>query len=137
MKKMVFIFWMALALQTTVTAQENASAKEAYNFNSLIGSWRTSKGIGFDVVDSNTIYIVHGTHRKLAHTSKADFSKNPVWFDLSIRAKDQTNTLKSLLLFVSDNMLQWQVFDTEIKPASYNTGRSDMLYLKRVEQLQN
>lgn len=126
---MAFLLFL-LSLQLSSSAQK-------YGFENLVGSWRNSYGAGLDVVDSNTIYIVHGGQRKLANTGKTDFTKNPVWLHLSVKSSTQVITLKSLLRFVTDNTLQWQVFDSETKPAGFLYDRSDMLFLKRVEQLNN
>lgn len=129
MKKMIIILMLFVSVHAALQAQK-------YDFDNLAGSWRNSKGVGLDVVDSNTVYIVYGEKRTLANTSKTDFSQNPVWLDLSVKNEKQVVTLKSLLRFVNDHTLQWQLFDAETKPANYNGGR-DMLYLKKVEQLTN
>lgn len=110
---------------------------DKYDFKNLVGKWRTSSGAGLDVVDSNTIYIVHGDQRKLANISLADFSRNPASLNLNVKEPAKAVTLKSLLLFVNDITLQWQVFDTEVKPASFGNTRSDMLFLKKIEELNN
>lgn len=137
MKKMMVVLALFLSLQLSSTAQVPASLQK-YSFTNLVGSWRTSKGTGLDVVDSNTIYVVNGAHRKLVTSTTADFSKNPAWFNLSVKDDGKVVTLKSLLMFVNEDMLQWQVFDTETKPAAYNEARrGDMLFLKRVKQLEN
>lgn len=115
----------------------NANAQKKYNFDNLKGNWRNSEGAGLDIVDSNTIYIVYGEQRKLANRSKADFSKSPVWLDLAVRDSSRTVTLKSLLFFVNDDLIQWQVFDKETRPAYFSTDKGDMLFLRRVEKMMN
>src|ERR1700712_3083264 len=130
MKQMLFILFLSLSLQLISSAQK-------YTFENLVGSWRNANGAGLDVVDSNTIYIVHGGQRKLASASLSDFNKNPVWFNLSVKDSSRRITLKSLLLFVNETMLQWQVFDMDTKPASFRYDKGDMLFLKKVEELTN
>ena len=131
MKALLVALVLFFAVATEAEAQKN------YSFENLKGSWRNKSGAGFDIVDSNTIYIVYGEHRKLVTRSRADFSKSPVSLDLSIKDSSQETTLKSLLLFVNEDLLQWQVFDSETKPASYSNRRGDMLFLKRVPQMIN
>ena len=114
-----------------------ADAQKKYSFENLKGSWRNRNGAGLDIVDSNTIYIVYGTQKKLVTQSRADFSKTPVWLDLAVKDSGKLTTLKSLLLFVNDDLLQWQVFDSETRPAYFNADRGDMLFLKRVEEMIN
>lgn len=114
-----------------------ANAQKKYSFENLKGSWRNSSGAGLDIVDSSTIYIVYGSQKKLVTRSKADFSKSPVWLDLAVKDSSHVVTLKSLLLFVNEDLLQWQVFDSETRPAYFSTDRGDMLFLKRVSEMTN
>jgi hypothetical protein len=130
MKKMI----VALSLLVSLTV---FSQTKQYGFKNLVGTWRNSNGTGLDVVDSNTIYIVNGSQRKLASASLSNFSKNPVSLNLSVKDSSRAVTLKSLLLFVNDNMLQWQVFDAGTKPVSFRYDRGDMLFLKKIEELNN
>ena len=126
-----------VALVLFLTMNEAVQAQKKYSFENLKGSWRNKSGAGLDIVDSNTIYIVYGTQKKLVSNSRADFSKSPVWFDLAVKDSSNVTTLKSLLLFVSEDLLQWQVFDSETRPAYFSTERGDMLFLKRVSQMIN
>jgi hypothetical protein len=131
MKKVI----VALALFLSMNVVVNAQTK--YNFDNLKGSWRNSNGAGLDIVDSNTIYIVYGTQKKLVTNCKADFSKSPVWLDMAVKDDKKVTTLKSLLLFVNDDLIQWQVFDSETRPAYFSMDKGDMLFLKRVEEMMN
>ena len=131
MKKVI----IALALFISMIGV--ADAQKKYSFQNLKGSWRNRNGAGLDIVDSNTIYIVYGTQKKLVTQSRADFSKTPVWLDLAVKDSGKVTTLKSLLLFVNDDLLQWQVFDSETRPAYFNANSGDMLFLKRVEEMMN
>ena len=102
-----------------------------------MGTWRNSTGVGMDVVDSNTVYIVHGNQRKLASASLTGVGRNPLSFNVSIKDSSKIVVLKGLLLFVNDNTLQWQVFDSDTKPVSFRYERGDMLFLKRIDKLYN
>lgn len=128
MKKVI----VALVLFLTIGVVANAQKK--YDFESLKGSWRNSSGAGLDIVDSNTIYIVYGTQKKQVTRSRADFSKSPAWFDLAVKDSSHVVTLKSLLLFVNEDLIQWQVFDSETRPAYFSMSKGDMLFLKRVQE---
>ena len=128
MKKVI----VAVVLFLTLGVVANAQKK--YDFESLKGSWRNSNGAGLDIVDSNTIYIVYGTQKKQVSRSRADFSKSPVWLDLAVKDSNHVVTLKSLLLFVNEDLIQWQVFDSETRPAYFSTSRGDMLFLKRMKE---
>lgn len=126
-----------LAVVFFVTMTLTVEAQKKYSFDNLKGSWRNSKGAGLDIVDSNTIYIVYGTQKKLVNQCRTDFSKSPVWLDLAVKENNHLITLKSLLLFVNEDLIQWQVFDSETRPAYFSTDRGDMLFLKRVSELIN
>ena len=130
MKKMIVVFSLFLSVAAF-------SQQEKYSFKNLVGTWRTSSGVGLDVVDSNTVYIVHGDQRKLASASLAGAGRNPLSFNVSIKDSSKIVVLKGLLLFVNDNTLQWQVFDSDTKPVSFRYERGDMLFLRRIDKLYN
>jgi hypothetical protein len=131
MKKVI----VALVLFLTTGVITNAQSK--YNFDNLKGSWRNSQGAGLDIVDSNTIYIVYGANKKQVSNSRVDFTKSPAWFDIAVKDSTNITKLKSLLLFVNEDLLQWQVFDSETRPAYFSTSKGDMLFLKRVKEMIN
>jgi hypothetical protein len=126
-----------VALVLFLTMNEIVQAQKKYNFENLKGSWRNKNGAGLDIVDSNTIYVVYGEQRKLVTNSRTDFSKSPVWFDLSVKDSTQITKLKSLLVFVSEDLIQWQVFESETRPANFSMERGDMLFLKRMSEMIN
>lgn len=131
MKKVIVALALFLSMNLVADAQKK------YNFDNLKGSWRNSSGAGLDIVDSNTIYIVYGTQKKLVTRSRADFSKSPVWLDLAVKDESKVTTLKSLLLFVNEDLIQWQVFDSDTRPAYFSMDKGDMLFLKRVSEMMN
>ena len=137
MKKVILTLVLFLSMMVVVNAQNVVNAQAKYSFENLKGSWRNSSGAGLDIVDSNTIYIVHGEQKKLIDRCKVDFTKSPAWLDIAIRDNNRVVTLKSLLLFVDENLIQWQVFDSETRPAYFNSDKGDMLFLKRVTELIN
>ena len=130
MKQMIVV--LSLFVSVTVFSQS-----EKYSFENLVGSWRNSSGVGLDVVDSNTVFIVRGDHRIQASALLSDFKRNPAYLNLSIKDSMKTVVLKSLVLFVNDNTLQWQVFDSQTRPVSFRYDKGDMLFLKRIDKLYN
>lgn len=131
MKKMMTVLSLFAALNGW------AQTKEEHSMSDLMGTWRNGSGAGLDIVDSNTVYIVCGGQRKKAFATVSDIRKNPVNFNLTVRDSSKVVTLKGLLLIVNDDMLQWQVFDSDTKPASFSYNRGDMLFLKRIDKLIN
>lgn len=141
MKKMMVVlsFFVSVGgFAQSEEAEAQTASKEEHSFQDLVGSWRTKRGAGLDIVDSNTVYIVRGGMRKLAIATLSDVNKAPVTFNLTVRDSAKIVTLKGLLMLVGDNMMQWQIFDSETKPASYTSStRGDMLFLKRIDKLLN
>lgn len=131
MKKMITVLSLFAALNGW------AQTKEEHKIQDLVGTWRNSSGAGLDIEDSNTVYIVRGDQRKRAFATVSDIQKNPVSFNLTVKDSSKVITLKGLLLIVNDDMLQWQVFDSETKPASFSYSKGDMIFLKRIDKLTN
>lgn len=132
MKKIAIGLCAVLALNAKAQNTEERSLKD------LVGMWRSKSGNGLDIVDSNTVYVVHGDQRRLASATILEPQKNPVGFDLVVKDSSKTTTLKGLLLRVNDETLRWQVFDSETKPVNYSGyRRGDALYMKRISNLTN
>lgn len=142
MKKMMLVlsFFVSINMwaQSEEETEEQVSVKETKSFQDLVGSWRNKSGAGLDIVDSNTVFIVRGDKRMQALVNVSDLNKVPVTFNLTLKDSVKIITLKGLLMPIGDNMLQWQVFDSETRPASYSySNRSDMLFLKRIDKMIN
>ena len=103
---------------------------QKYSLKSLVGKWEAVDGAGIEVIDSTKIFLTYHGERKQISSYQADFSKTPCWFDFIIRDGATTITLKSLLLFVSDDLLQWQVFE-DIRPDNFDASVGNIMNLKR------
>lgn len=131
MKKMMMVLSLFAALQAS------SQLKEDRSMDDLVGSWRNKYGVGMDIVDSNTVYLVRGDQRRLAYAKLSNLQKNPLSLTLMVKDSSRILTLKGVLLLMGDNTLQWQVYDSDTRPASYNTSRGEMLYLRRIDKLLN
>ena len=131
MKKVICLLALAMTVGTGAFAQK-------YNFKDLVGSWRTKEGAGLEVVDSFRIYLVYQDHKKMLVNYAADFSSNPVKFNFVVKDHSGYTTIKSNILFVNDELLQWQVIDSDTKPVNYTEGqRRNVFILRRVEERTN
>lgn len=105
------------------------------NFKSLVGTWEAvdaeNQSGGLEFIDSLHVYLIYGKERKPATACTFDFSKSPNWFDFSLVDSTGKMTLKSLLLFVNDDLIQWEVFDSEARPAHFTGDGGQMVYLRR------
>jgi hypothetical protein len=131
MKKFVFLLTTLISL---------AASAQKYNFQSLVGSWRNKEGAGLEVVDSSRIYVVYGDQKKQLVNYAVDFSSNPARFNLVLKDAAGIINIKSVLLFISDELIQWQVLDSETRPVRYNSSQSarkDLVILRKVEESTN
>jgi hypothetical protein len=105
------------------------------SMQNLVGKWEAVRarnaGGGLEVVDSSTIFIVYGNQKKAIVDYKADFSKTPVWFDFTVKDSSGTLSLKSLIQFINDDLIKWQVFEGEAQHVRFVSDAGDMVYLRR------
>jgi len=105
----------------------------------MIGLWEfadeeNSKG-SLEIIDKTTILLRFKSEEKKLLNYTIDFSKLPSWFDFSIRDTTSVQNFKSLIDFVNEDILKWQIFDGE-RPNHYSSS-VDILYLKRVRSKSN
>lgn len=124
--KLLFIITTIL-LSTTVIAQPIPGK--------LIGKWEAvgsdNQGIGLEIKDSTEIYLVYGQEKKRVASFKADFSRTPAWFDFSVKDSNDEIQLKSILVFVNDDLVQWQLFDSAKRPDRFTESEGEMVYMRR------
>jgi hypothetical protein len=125
---MKFLLTVAAVLMLTSVHAQGKLGK-------LVGRWEAvdseNQGIGLEVKDSSEIYIVYGSEKKRISVYKADFSKNPAWFDFTIKDSGQLVHLKTLINFVNDDLVQWQLFEGENRPEHFTEKEGEILYLRR------
>ena len=125
-------FFCVLLFYTLILS---AALAQSRSIQHLIGKWEAvdsenSSG-GMEVIDSNKINLVYGQEKKAISSFKIDFSKSPAPFDFTIKDSTETKNLKSLLQFVNDDLIQWQVFESDIRPAHFTQSGGQMVYLRR------
>lgn len=125
---MKVIFTIAAMLMLSLAQGQGKMSK-------LVGKWEAvgadNQGVGLEVVDSAEMYIVYGTEKKKISSYKADFSGSPGWFDFLIKDGEQMVHLKSLVNFVNDDLVQWQLFDNGTRPDHFTDKEGEILYLRR------
>ena len=128
MKKLVCVLGVLLFCSTLAGAQIR-------NIKSLFGAWEAVDGAnqsgGLVVLDSSQLYLVYGTSKMEIVSFKVDFSKSPCWFDFTIKDSTSSIQFKSLLQFINDDLVQWQVFEGDNRPDHFSTSKGDMIFLKR------
>ena len=48
-----------------------------------------------------------------------DFTKQPMWLDVTIKQGKHTVTLKQILEFIDDNTIRWQTSSTTDRPKAF------------------
>lgn len=128
MKKVMLIL-MVLFFYAGTGAQERT-------LQAMTGTWEAvssvNHGGGLEVKDSTQLYLVFGDQKKKILQYKIDFSQSPARFDFTVPQDSTTNlSLKSLLQFVNDDLIKWQVFEGENVPMHFASNGGDIVYLRR------
>ena len=130
-----------LILLSALVYFSSGSFGQANKFQSMVGLWEMvgeqESGGGLQIKDSSTISIRFMGEEKTILRYNIDFSKSPIWFDFSCRDTATVSNFKSLIEFVGDDTLKWQIF-TDGERADHFTSRSgELFYLKRVRPKSN
>lgn len=127
MKKAVIMALSFLALYS--------AAAQGRNLQHLVGRWEAvssdNASGGLEIIDSSKLFIVYGPQKKAIVSYHFDFTKSPAWFDFTVKDSTETFTLKSLIQFINDDLIQWQVFDGSTQPVYFATDAGDMVFLRR------
>lgn len=128
MKKVMLMF-IGMCLYMATMAQERS-------IQALVGMWEAvssvNEGGGLEVKDSVQLYLVFGDQKKKILNYKADFSQTPARFDFTVQ-QDSTSqlSLKSLLQFVNNDLIKWQVFEDDNVPMHFASSGGEIVYLRR------
>lgn len=111
------------------------SMAQQRNLQSLVGRWEAVREVnddgGLEVVDSSALYLLYGTEKKKILSYKADFTQAPARFDFAVQNSADTLHLKSLLDFINDDLIKWQLFEGDELPVHFASDRGQILYLRR------
>lgn len=123
--------WLAASLGTIFSVMALAQQKFP---NQLIGQWEglqkdASSGLEFTGTDS--VYLFYNNEKKLATQVQLDASKNPIWFDFTIDDGTEQIQIKSLLIVFNEDLLKWQVFTQEVRPAHFTQNGGETMFLRR------
>lgn len=128
MKKNFIMSCVGMITCLMVAAQKNIRGD-------LSGRWEnienrnSSAGLEFRSIDS--VFLFFNDERKLARQVKIDDTKNPYWFDFTIDNGSENVPVSSLLEFVNSDLIKWQVFTSEVRPAHFTQSTGEIMYLRR------
>ena len=117
------------------------SHSQVKKFQNMLGSWEIvgepNSGGGFEIIDSSTIVLKYNGEEKKLLEFKIDFSKSPFWFDFSTKDTASVVNIKSIIEFVNDDMLKWQIFMDEERQNHFSSTKGELFYLKRARSKSN
>jgi len=106
-------------------------------FQNMVGTWEIAgeqnSGGTLEIVDSSTIILRYQGEEKKLTGCKMDFSKTPFWFDFSAQDTASVMNVKSIVEFVNDDMLKWQLFVDEDRADHFSSTKGELLYLRRAK----
>ncbi len=106
-------------------------------FKDLLGRWEIvsnkNEEASLEVIDSSTIILNYMGEKKKIANYKLDFEKSPIWFDFYTEDSTSTITVKTLLEIINDNMIKWQLFVDEERPAFFSSSKGELFYLRKVK----
>ncbi len=120
---------MVLLSFSSAIAQNNITDK-------LIGKWEAKDGDGvtgsLNFIDSKNIIVTIPGQPLPKGTYTIDTTKNPMWFDITIKDGNNILTMKGLLKLTSESTLKWQIFDDGKRPETFtNEKDNNTIILKR------
>ena len=130
MKTIIYLLASCLILTSAAFAQ-------SIDLPALKGKWLNKYGAGIEISGSSQMYVVYAGEKREIVSYEADFSKSPAWFDFTVKHNDKVVKLKSLIYLLEDDLLKWQIFESESRPAYFTLDKGETLYLKRIKTLLN
>lgn len=127
-RKLIFSSLFAFIL-SSATAQSKITDR-------IVGKWEgvdDKKEVGaLHFIDSVNILLTIPGQELPQGTYRLDTTKNPMWLDITIGDSQRSVTLKSLLAFVDEQTIKWQVFMDGNRPVKFikETGENTVI-LKR------
>lgn len=85
----------------------------------LAGRWEASDGTTgtLEFIEGSKVVVSVSGMQIPAASYTADFSQDPIWFDVFIAPG---KAVKSLLKFVDDNTIKWQIFMDGARPMDFS-----------------
>jgi hypothetical protein len=143
MKKIVLaittsVFFNLISFCQATQVSNTTGAKK---FQNMIGLWEIvgeqDSGGGLEIIDSATILIRFMGEEKKLVDYKIDFTRAPFWFDFSAKDSATTVSFKSLIEFVNDDMLKWEIFTDGERTNHFTSAKGELYYLKRAKPNSN
>lgn len=125
--KFLTLLFSILFLQAT--AQSKITDK-------LIGTWEgidSAQERGSIIIKSDGImHLVLSPTESIECKYQIDTTKSPMYFDIIVEEEGEVRTMKSLVLFVDNDIIKWEIFlDRERTPNFTSEASEDIILLHR------
>ena len=86
----------------------------------VVGKWQMAGNFGsLEFIDSSRVETTMNGRKVASGTYTIDFSKTPLWLDVTVKQGGKSMTLKQILEFVDDNTIRWQASSTMDRPKAF------------------
>ena len=102
----------------------------------IIGKWQMPGNYGtMEFIDSTHVVTSFNGKQIGSATYVMDFSKTPVWLDMTIRQGGRSSTVKQIVEFIDDDTIRWQSSTTNDRPKSFGqTAYGSPITLTRMKE---
>jgi uncharacterized protein (TIGR03067 family) len=102
----------------------------------IIGKWQIPGNYGtMEFIDSTHIITTMQGKKVGSGTYVMDFSKNPIWLDVTIGQGGRSSTIKQIVEFTDDDTIRWQSSTTNERPKSFQqTAYGAAITLTRMKE---
>ncbi len=109
----LFLFCM---FSQTISAQQ-------HTISDLAGRWEAADGTSgtMEFIEGSKVVVSVSGMQIPTASYTVDFSQDPIWFDVFI---SPGKAVKSLLKFVDDNTIKWQVFIDGDRPLDFTDNNT-------------
>lgn len=131
------ILLAALILTSIHSFSQSHSSNPVSGIEAITGRWDIvgTKNEGWlEIINDQEIIVSYGGEKRTITGFKLDFSKNPIWFDFTVKGNGtEVMRINSIMEVISEDLIKWQVFVDEERSAHFTSERGELFYLKRVK----
>lgn len=128
-----FFVLLLICTSSLVFGQQEPLSKTVSLVGRWIGTDDTYETGGVEFFKNGTAKLYIQGQEIFIDEYKADFSKDPIWLDLTAKRGDQTATLHGLIAVISPTSIKWEVFleGEETRPVKFSGKANSSVVLKK------
>ena len=123
------LFFLSLFIISASIAQQNITAQ-------LMGKWEATDSDGItgslNFIDSVHIIVSIPNQTLSEGTYLVDTSKDPMWFDITLKQGNIVLVMKGLIKIINENAIKWQISTEGERSETFRQAKTDnVIVLKR------